>query len=178
MPRQNILVALSLLIFFWGSLCYSASASRNPDPLILCPGARAVVRSGSMGRVRQLRYHLNVRYPAGRVIDCIAAKLRGAGWEHMAYDFLNPGLPASVAGKWSRGFFGGPSEDPTICNHLWIGDWKNTSGDIVRYMLLYQHVGCGTSDLTDLQVIGVYMPAAYAQRLQQAAKQPKKNKLR
>jgi hypothetical protein len=174
MARRRELVALSLIVVFCGSLSFDrlAEGSEKTDALILYPGAKAVW-SGIVGETRQLRYHLDVRYPASNVIDRITAQLREADWEPLSYDFLNPGLPPSRLRNWDGGFLEGLNQ-PETCVHLWAGDWKDASGDIVRYMFRYRHHGCATSDLTDLEVIGVYVPATVARQAQQATEQSKK----
>jgi len=174
MARRHIFVALSLILVFCGSLRFYrlADGSEKTDALILYPDATGVW-SGRVGETRQLRYHLDVRYPASDVIDRISTKLREADWEPLTYDFLNPNLPPSRMRNWDGGFLEGLKQ-PETCVHLWAGDWKDASGDIVRYMFRYKHHGCGTSDLTDLEVIGVYMPATVARQTQQAIEQSKK----
>jgi len=68
--------------------------------------------------------------------------------------------------NWDGGFLES-LKHPDVCVHMWTGNWKNDSGDVVRYILRYKHQDCGTSDLTDLEVIGAYVPASAARETQQ-----------
>lgn len=140
------------------------SAAETTDALLSYPGATEVW-SGTVGQTGQLRYHVKSRYPARNVIDFISTRLREAGWKPLAYDFLNPTLPASRLMSWDGGFLES-LKHRDVCVHMWTGNWNNASGDVVRYILQYKHRGCGTSDLTDLEVIGVYVPASVVRRTQ------------
>jgi len=175
MPCRKISPALLLFILLSAGVCYHGlvSSAEKTDALISYPDATEVW-SGRVGETRQLRYHVNIRYPAINVIDFISRRLQEAGWKRLAYDFLNRDLPPSRLRNWDGGFLES-LKHPEVCVHLWTDNWKNDSGDVVRYMLRYKQRGCGTSDLTDLEVIGVYVPAAVARQTQQFIEQSKKN---
>jgi hypothetical protein len=172
-PRRVLSTTLLFFALLGASVCCQSpvNGAEGADALLSYPDATGVW-SGSVGQTSQLRYHVNARYPAGNVIDFISSRLREAGWKPLAYDFLNPTLPASRLMSW-EGDFLESLKHPDVCVHMWTGNWKNDSGDVVRYILRYKHHGCGTSDLTDLEVIGVYFPASVARQTQQIIERSK-----
>jgi len=147
------------------------NAAEHPDAFLTYPNA-ANVWTGSVGSTDQLTYDVVAKYQASHVIGWISRKLQKAGWEPLVYDFLNPGLPSSRVTGWQE-FLDG-TKDPTLCVHQWIGDWKDAAGNIVRYLFRYTQLECGTSDLTDLAVSAVYVPAAAARQAEQMFGQQEK----
>ena len=146
-----------------------AQAIGHPDVLLLYPGATHVW-SRAHG-IDQLDYHINVKFPAANVITWVSDKLEAAGWKPLRHDFLNP-YSNQVHG-WQE-FVDGPRA--STCVHQWIGNWRNSSGGIVRYAFRYERP-CKLSDLNvtsgllDLFVQAVYFPAAYAHAFQEMARQ-------
>ena len=154
-----------------------ADAAESSTALLLDPSATDVL-SSERGGTDQLSYHVDAKFPASNVIGWISQKLREAGWQPLAYDFLNPKIPSSQVRGWEE-FLDGTSQ-PMSCIHQWLGNWKDASGDIVTYAFRYTQVGCSASELsdpevvsnlTDLQVAAIYSPAAVAQQQLQAAEQ-------
>jgi hypothetical protein len=145
-------------------------AAEHPAALILYPDATAI-RFDKRGSIDLLSYHVSSKFPATPVIEWISDKLQKAGWEPLKYDFLNPELPSSHMTGWTYFLHG--IKDPTVCVHQWLGDWKDASGNIVRYGFRYKQVGCGTLALTDLEVDGWYTPADAARQVQKLAKRMK-----
>ena len=142
-----------------------AEAAEHPAALMLYPDATAV-RFDKLGSLDRLGYHVSSKFPATPVIDWISDKLQKTGWEPLKYDFLNPELPSSQVTGWT--YFLHSTKDPTVCVHQWLGDWKDASGDIVRYGFRYKQVGCSTLALTDLEVNVWYTPANVARQTQSA----------
>ncbi len=173
MVPLRIHLILLFAIAFCGGLCSYrlANASEQSDALILYPNARDV-RSEQQGGTDQLINHVDAVYPASGVIDWISEKLQSTGWQPLMYDFLNPGLPSSHSQGWTYFLHG--LADPEVCVHQWLGDWKDASGNIVRYGFRYQHRGCDTSNLSDLEVVAIYIPADVARKTQQVFEQWKK----
>jgi len=149
----------------------SVHASERSSALILYPNATDT-RSVDLNGTAQLSYHAKGKYPASDVIDWISERLQKAGWKPLIYDPLNPHLPGTRVQHWT--YFLNGLEDRQTCVHMWIGDWKDASGDFVRYVFRYEHLGCSVSDLTDLEVFGVYTPADVAHRRQQSFERSKK----
>jgi hypothetical protein len=134
---------------------------------MLYPDATSI-RFETRGSIDLLSYHVSSKFPATQVIDWISDKLQKTGWEPLKYDFLNPNLPSSHVTGWTYFLHG--IKDPTVCVHQWLGDWKDASGNIVRYGFRYKQVGCSTLALTDLEVDGWYTPADVARQTQKWAK--------
>jgi hypothetical protein len=157
--------------------CESVDITERPDALLLYANARDIWY-GKRGGGDQLEYHVDERFPASNVIDWISHKLQEKGWQPLANDFLNPGLLSSQVQGW-QGFLD-ETKGPTACIQQWMGYWKDASGDIVLYAFRYRQPDCSicdlddpkvTSNLTDLFVIGVYLPTDVAQQTVEAVKQ-------
>ena len=147
-------------------------AAEHPAALILYPGATEIRFDERWGR-DTVSYHVTSKFPATTVIELISNKLQKAGWEPMKYDFLNPGSPSSQTIGWT--YFWKGINEPGVCVHQWLGDWKDPFGNIISYGFRYEQPGCSTLGLTDLLVIGVYAPAAVARQEQHALEQWKKD---
>lgn len=165
MERRALFLCLLSLILIGAIVCTSgiAASRKAGNPLVVYPSAKGVQRSGKIGESEHLSYHVAVSYPATNVIDLISGKLQRAGWKPLAYNYFDPKTYAAGMRKW--GYYLESLKHPDVCIHTWIGDWKDDSGDVVRYMFLYRGRGCGTSDLTEIKVIGLYVPAAAARQM-------------
>lgn len=166
---RGALAALLLILLLLGIPCRSASASVSKDALFVYPGATKVawVR-GTAGSMR-VNYLLHMKYPATRAIDWTRARLRNAGWKPSSYNFFYPHAAPSWdhLRKWFYHLAPGGPGSHMECMHGWTGDWKDASGDIATYVFVYvRHRNiCSNSGLTNLQVIGIYIPAAAVPRL-------------
>lgn len=118
-------------------------------------------------------YHVSSKFPATPVIGWISDRLQKAGWEPLKYDFLNPDSPSSHVTGWT--YFLDGRKRPAPCVHQWLGDWKDASGNIVRYGFRYTQPGCSTFALTDLEVNAWYIPADVARQTQQHLEKWKKD---
>jgi len=150
-----------------------AGASERSVALISYPDATEI-RFGEQGSTDRLSYHVSSKFPATPVIDWISDKLQKVGWEPLKYDFLNPNLPSSHLTGWT--YFLDERKGPALCVHQWLGDWKDASGNIVRYGFRYAQPGCSTLALTDLEVNAWYIPADVARQTQQNLEKWKKGK--
>lgn len=150
-----VMIFLSVVSTHLGVVLATDRSER--DPLITLPGAKEAKFTNS-GETKRLRYHMKASYPAIQVIDSISSRLREMGWTPLDADFLNPGLPASQLRNWSGGFAESVNH-PEICVYLWQGDWRDQSGDILRYAFRYKGVRCDTTELTDLEVNATYIPS-------------------
>lgn len=164
MTRRTLffgLPAFMLIVIVWNpSLAIGGNAGNS---LIAYPGAKGLRRPGKAGQIERLSYHLDISYPATGMIDFISGKLQRAGWKPLSYDFFDPKTYPAGMRKW--GYYLESLKHPVICIHTWIGDWKDDSGDVVRYTFFYKHRGCRTSDLSGIEVIGMYVPAAVARQI-------------
>lgn len=170
--KVYFLLILIFLISTIGAEQRPADAAQRPSALLLYPKA-SNVSSGRNGN--DLTYHVNVKYPASDFIGWISNRLQELGWEPLKEDFLNPGLPTSQVRGWLE--FVDERKKPELI-HQWIGDWKDSSGNIVRYALRYRKPGYGTSDLTDLEVIASYDSASTVRKLQRSVERFKETQQR
>lgn len=162
--RRFVLVPL-LFLLIGGAPCYGVGGVLvSTSALKAYPGATKI-ESREGKDFAQLTYHVNADFPASDLIRWISNGLEGTHWKPLEYDYLNPELPASRVRNWDGGFLKSLKQ-PGICVHLWFGYWQDAAGDIVGYTLRYEHPGCGTSALRDLEVVGTYMPADAAHRYQ------------
>ena len=144
---------------FWAC---GAMAGVIPAALLIYPNAsKVVVKRGG----NEIMYRLDVKFPASGVIAWVSEKLHGAGWKPLTEDFLNPGIPTSQAQGWQH--FAGGTNDTEACVALWLGDWKDSSGNIVRYSLQYRYTmePCIGSHPANLEVIASYFSAATVKNL-------------
>ena len=118
------------------------------------------VWSGKLRGTTQLTYRVQAKFPASGVIGWISYKLDAGGWEALTYDFLTPKHPSSQVQGWEQ--FIDATGPALQCVHQWLGDWKDSFGDIVRYTFRYRYPEGGAPDLVDLQVLAVYIPAFLA----------------
>jgi hypothetical protein len=110
------------------------------------------------GGADEITYHVNVKYPASDVTEWISNNLQKEGWKPLTNDLWNPGLPLSITNGWRKVRVG--PKPPGDCLRAWVGEWKDTSGDIVRYDLRYKEGEQCTSEPHDLEVNGMYLPSA------------------
>jgi hypothetical protein len=150
-----------------------AAAAERPAALILSPGSTGV-RFDEQGNTARLSYHVSSKFPATSVIDWISDQLQKAGWKPLKYDFLNPNSPSSHVTGWPYQLDG--TKNPALCVHQWLGDWRDPSGNIVRYGFRYKQLGCSTLALTDLEVTGWYTPADVVRQMQQLSDKLKKDR--
>jgi hypothetical protein len=157
--RKPIFILLLLLAcgLFLPERYPPADASEHPSALMLYSEATGV-RWARVGPTDQLTYHVRARFPASAVIGWISYQLSRKGWRALTRDYLDPGIPTSQVRGWAY------SVDATnpkkrLSVHQWIGDWKDKSGDVVRYAFRYTYPYHGTPDLTHLHVIAIYVTA-------------------
>ncbi len=139
-----------------------------PSCLIVASGAINVKRTRFNGR-NQLLYTVKAEYPADALLSDIKSQLDQQGWKPLKEDFLNPGLPSSHERGWQ--FFLDDTTNPKTSVRSWDADWENATHDIVVYSFVYRCPGdacASTLNLHDLQVIGIYIPAALAKQMKGA----------
>jgi hypothetical protein len=103
-----------------------------PEALLIVSDAMDIQYSAPYG-TQQVYYQVKACYPGRNVIDEISKGMQQRNWLLLDEDFLNAGIKSNHArGQWS-----------TFLDHnnnyiyQWIEDWKDSSGDIVRYGLRY-----------------------------------------
>jgi hypothetical protein len=172
-----ITLSLKAIFLLLAAVCTSiflgprglATASEYPDALLLYPGAKEVWRGRRAG-TDQLTYHVKERLPASGVIDWISAKLWDQNWRPLPYDALEPN--DAVGASQLRGWH--PLIDATgstrYCVQQWLGDWKDRSGNIVRYAFHYKLSRDCAPNSDDLEVSAVYVPAPLVKQMREAFK--------
>jgi len=80
-------------------------------------------------------YDLPEPYPATSFIEGLKSKLEKLGWRPLSEDFLNPGLPTSLRSGW--GNYEDRTRVPARTVYEWSGQWQDSSGSIVWYILTY-----------------------------------------
>ncbi len=160
-----LLVAVSTSSFLWPRGL--ATAFEDSDALLLYPGAKEVWRGRRAG-TDQLTYHVKERLPASGVIDWISAKLWGQNWKPLPYDSLEPDNAAGASQMRGWHPFIDATGNTQYCVQQWIGDWKDGSGNIVRYVFHYKlPKGCAP-DSDDLGVSAVYVSAPLVKQMREA----------
>jgi hypothetical protein len=159
-----------LIFIFIVLLCCEKQASKWPkhifESLWVPQGAQRIdyyILEGSY----QVRYEVEVCYPAGGFINTAANEMKKRGWKRLEYDFLNPAIKSNHArgpgGTWSH--FGNLNrKDET---YQWIEDWEDSDKNIVRYVLRYiKHMkGKVAQGKCDLKVNVTYITAVTAETL-------------
>jgi hypothetical protein len=139
----------------------------QPHSLIVLPGAKDV-HYGSLKGTDQVRYELQVRYPAKSTLAELSNQLAKQGWKPLKNDFLNPKLPSSHVRGWT--FFGDATRKPEETVRAWMADWTDAKGNVVTYALRYRSP-VGTSENTSqMEVYGIYVPAKVAKAMQESVR--------
>ncbi|MGC1399975.1 hypothetical protein [Candidatus Binatus sp.] len=149
----------------------SVEADERPAALIQYPDATAV-QYDDREAIDRLSYHVSSKFPAKPVIDLISNKLQKEGWQPLKYYFLRPDTLSSQEQGWQQ--FLDVNQAPALCVRQWLGDWQDSSGNIVTYGFRYAEVKC-TSDPSDLEVTGWYTPAYVARRTLEESERHKKD---
>lgn len=160
-PKRIHLAGLFMFAMFASFYYGFANASGHSDALILYTGATDVW-TGQISGTDQLTYHISAKFPASNVIGFISYKLHKAGWVPLTYDFLDPGSESSQVRGW--GGYIDARRNPPLSVQQWTGDWRDASGDVVRYVFRYRNPESSTPNLTDLEVAAVFTPASVAKQ--------------
>jgi len=169
--RINILVVI-LLSFFAIINLYSCDKSHEgkppnyPDALILLPNVTNV-KHYNIGGSLQLTYKIEEDYPANKTIEAISNKLRQDKWNALKEDYLNPGLPSSRVRSWDS--YEDVNKNPHQTVNVWVADWGNQAGDIVRYSFWYRYKINERQDLKNLMVYAIFIPATLAKQTREEA---------
>lgn len=169
MYSARIRLACFGLIFFT-CICSWCQQSPNGDGkiqsfFVVVPGATGIKQSIFQGK-DQIIYHVQSEYPADDVLSTISIRLKKLGWEPLAEDWLNPGLPSSRVRGWV--YFEDATTKPATSVRAWGEDWENSTHDILSYMLDYtcpDNRCSSTLNLRDLRVVAIRIPADLAKRI-------------
>jgi len=158
----GVLLLLTLGCMEQNAPQYPSLPNTHPDLLIVVPGAWGVAfRSNEWGD--HLTYAVKEDYPATHVLTVVFSALRTEGWERLKQSYQNPGIPSSHVRGWTSHLDGtGPKE---FTQHQWMGEWRNSRGDIVWYTFMYRYPTNGTKNLSTLYVLADYTSAAVARKM-------------
>ena len=155
----NILISFIAILSLFGCDNSQQKKPHNyPESLIILSNATNIKYYEIEGSL-QLAYKLKAAYPATTVIEQISYKLKQDNWKALEKDFLNPGISSSQVTGWSS--FEDATKIPSETVHLWIADWQNKSGDILRYGFQYRYEKNKKEDLSNLIVNAIFIPAAF-----------------
>ena len=105
----------------------------------------------------QVKYRVNICYPATKFIETIVSEMTKYGWKRLDFDFLNPKIPLnharSAGGMWSH-FLDQNGNDIS----QWIDDWEDPKKNIVRYGFSYQEKARPSENTCSLEVVIIYLP--------------------
>ncbi len=138
-----------------------ASSGQGPeddsDALIVVAGSRDVTFHRLRGTHR-LTYMVDTDYPATQTIQEISRQLLARGWSPLEKTYLNPAVPTSHVTGWES--FSDGTSQPLNKVHQWHGQWINKTQDVLSYTFRYSYHARTEPDLSHLQVIAIYTPAA------------------
>lgn len=169
MARRRVEIAFLVLAVICGGLAYGSPvlAAKHAGALIVYPGATHV-RWGKLGGTDNLNYRVEAKFPAAGVIGFISYKLHENGWHALAHGFIDPKIISSAVRGWTT--LVDASRRPERYVHEWLYDWQDTSGNTVEYTFRYTSPKNFASNLKDLQVSAVYIPATLARQMRRAWK--------
>jgi hypothetical protein len=160
--RASRLLLIAIVVAMLVSWEQLLSAGQRPDALIVCPHAKNMRLSQVVNTVH-LSYNVRDEFPAAATIRHISSELQKRGWRAIPYDVLTPKQSVPLVQVWQH--FPSVAGSTVECNYEWIGNWRNQSGDVVRYILLYRYPQSGVHDLMNLEVRAMYAPAFVVKRI-------------
>jgi len=108
----------------------------------------------------QVLYRLIKKYPAKKTISELNNRLKVKGWQPLKRDWLNPEIPTSHERGWTN-FIDG-TKNPNLEVHSWSSNWRNEKEDILIFSLRYNYPVKTKSNMLELKVIGIFIPAKLA----------------
>ena len=160
--KIRILIAFCILILILSCREQNGqSASDYSDELIVLKGASNVQYHKMYGQ-DQISYRIFNKHPAQDTIAELNTRLEAKGWEPLKEDWLNPGVPTSHVRGWGSYIDG--TTNPELKVHTWNSDWKNKNEDILTYALMYSYPNNGKPNMSELNVIGIYIPNDLAKK--------------
>lgn len=169
MVTRRIGIAFLVLAVICGGVAYGSPvrAAKHADALTVYPDATHV-RWGKFAGTDHVIYRVDAKFPAMGIIGFISYKLHENGWHALAHGFIDPKIPTSAVRGWTE-FIDG-TRRPERYVRQWLSDWQDSSGNTVEYTFRYTSPKNFASNLTDLHVTAVYIPAALAGQMRRAWK--------
>lgn len=160
MGKVLIEVALFLVL-----ACSQSSEAQRSNALLIYKGAEGMKLSQEYG-MQRLQYYVKEPYPGSSVINWVADNLKNQGWKPLSHYYLNPQV--QTIKEWTE--FTDSRQTPQLRIRRWALDWENPSGDVVSYSFEYRYPNNATPNLTQLHVLGIYVPKAVADRNREVIK--------
>ena len=165
---KNDQIALIIGVFFLlvgfgcsGQPEASQDPSNYPPSLAAPDGASRVSYDRNRG-TDQVRYTMETAYPAEGFVEKLNSRMNRDGWTPLKADFVNPELPTAHVIGWVAMTDKRARQHFRV--HLWNGEWQNQAGDILVYVLRYRYPETGPTNLTVMEVIGLYIPPEMAEK--------------
>ena len=164
MVKKKILILIVFCILVLTLSCREQnrqSASNYSDSLIVLKGASNVHYHKVYGQ-DQISYKIFNKHPAKDTISELNTRLESKGWKPLKENWLNPGVPTSHIRGWVSYIDG--TTNPELKVHSWHSDWKNENKDILTYALMYSYPNKGKPNMSELNVIGIFIPNDLAKK--------------
>ncbi|HKW02959.1 MAG TPA: hypothetical protein VJN96_24250 [Vicinamibacterales bacterium] len=162
-------VALVSAVLLTGCGRHDVPPQSVPPDLIVYAGARDVRTAQRPGQI-EVSYEVDQPFPATGLIATIDASLRGAGWQALQTDPLNPGNPSSQVVGWSS--FVDERQKPNRTVHAWMSSWRSASGDLATYSFRYESpvttadgFAVSSPSTSTMKVVGIHHSAKAASAL-------------
>lgn len=128
----NLTWLISVLVFVGCHRSAMDHPKDMPEALLIVSDATDIQFSAPYG-TQQVYYQVKVCYPGKNVIDQLSKGMQQRNWQLLNEDFLNPGIKSNHAREeWSTFL-----DQNNSYIYQWIEDWKDPSGNIIRYGLRY-----------------------------------------
>lgn len=123
----------------------------------------------TLGGAYQVSYNVKICFPAAAFIDKMVKAMSQREWKRLEFDHNNPEIKLNHAKKpaeWS--YFIDASKKTQEDVWQWIDDWKDSSGNIIRYLLMYRTARESNlkeqryfkrPEKCELKVVTIYIPA-------------------
>lgn len=152
-----------ILIIIFSVSCSVSKNKQDPsvfsDSLIVIKDA-SNAKFAKMNGTQQVVYSIIEPYPALNIISEIDNKLKTMGWRALEKDWLNPQIPTSHVRGWTTYIDETKNDNKEV--HLWCSNWTNPQNDMLVYSLTYSRQLETDSIMSDLTVVGIYIPRELA----------------
>jgi hypothetical protein len=132
--RTRKMLPTALVLLLWACNFPTSDVSTRSAEVIVPPAATHTKYARGNG-AEEAAFNLQVEYPASEFLEGITQTLQDLGWTPSETLYDNPGIATGQVGGWSR--YTDPSANPALEIRQWIGEWKNSNGDVMTYSLRY-----------------------------------------
>jgi len=149
--KSGVGFRVAVVMLSMAVLAEACLADPEADVLFAPPGATGVEYHTVNGG-EQVHFGYSERFPADNLIKILNREFVSLGWTPREKSYLNPDLPTSHVRGWSQ--FQDATGDELMVVHQWLGEWQNSSGAVVTYVLRYSFPEHGDPDLQNLTGFG------------------------